>query len=244
MHISAVDLPRAVDEIGSWVESGQKSYVCVSGAHGVLESSTDADLQRIHNESGLTVPDGMPMVWAGRSVGFTEIGHVRGADLTLAVLARAEQMGWSSFFYGGQEGVPELLVERLREQFPNLIVAGTYSPPFRALSPEEDDAIVARINESGADLIWVGLSTPKQERWMAAHRDRLEAAALLGVGAAFDYHAGRMRQAPVFLQNNGLEWAYRLVCEPRRLWRRYLLGHSRFAWRMFRTRPTAVAQSG
>jgi N-acetylglucosaminyldiphosphoundecaprenol N-acetyl-beta-D-mannosaminyltransferase len=244
VQISGVDLPRAVAEIESWIDSGTKSYVCVSGAHGVLESSNDADLTRIHNEAGLTVPDGMPMVWAGRSVGISEIGHVRGADLTLAVLERAQEMGWSSYFYGGQAGVPELLTERLREKFPDLQVAGTHSPPFRPLTPEEDDEVVRAINESGADLVWIGLSTPAQERWMAAHRDRLDAAALLGIGAAFDFHAGRMKQAPLFLQNSGLEWAYRLAKEPRRLWRRYLLGHSRFAYRTLRRRPKLVGVPG
>jgi N-acetylglucosaminyldiphosphoundecaprenol N-acetyl-beta-D-mannosaminyltransferase len=241
VHVSAVDMTRAVQEIESWIDSGARHYVCVSGAHGVLASSEDATLAQIHNNAGLVVPDGMPMVWAGRWVGFSEIGHVRGADLTLAVLARAEEAGWSSYFYGGAEGLPELLADRLTERFPRLKVAGTYSPPFRDLTVDEDAEIVRRINASGADLVWVGLSTPKQERWMAAHRDRLSAAALIGIGAAFDFHAGRMRQAPSYLQNNGLEWLYRLVVEPKRLWRRYLLGHPRFAWRVLRRRPRPVA---
>jgi N-acetylglucosaminyldiphosphoundecaprenol N-acetyl-beta-D-mannosaminyltransferase len=240
-QVSAVDLPRAVDEISSWVHSGQRSYVCVTGAHGVLECSRDEELARMHNEAGLIVADGMPMVWAGRYAALPEIGHVRGADLMLGVLERAERHGWSSYFYGGAEGVPELLADRLRERFPELTVAGYHSPPFRALTPDEDREIVDRINASGADIVWVGLSTPKQERWMATHREQLAPQVLLGVGAAFDYHAGLMRQAPKVLHNSGLEWLYRLVCEPRRLWRRYLLGHSRFAWRVLRTRPTALA---
>jgi N-acetylglucosaminyldiphosphoundecaprenol N-acetyl-beta-D-mannosaminyltransferase len=240
VQISGVDISRSVDEIESWVNTAARSYVCVSGAHGVLESTRDEDLARIHNEAGLTVPDGMPMVWAGRSVGLDEIGHVRGSDLMLAVLERAQELGWRSYFYGGQEGIPERLVERLRERFPDLEVAGCYSPPFRVLTPEEDEDVVRRINDSGADLVWVGLSTPKQERWMAKHRDRLDASALLGVGAAFDYHAGCLRQAPVVFQNSGLEWVYRLASEPRRLWRRYLVGHSQFAYRALRNRPTLV----
>jgi N-acetylglucosaminyldiphosphoundecaprenol N-acetyl-beta-D-mannosaminyltransferase len=240
VHVSAVDLARSVQEIERWIEGGDRSYVCVSGAHGVMECQKDPTLRQIHNASGLTVPDGMPMVWAGRFVGFSEIGHVRGADLMLGVLARAEERGWSSYFYGGAEGVPELLVNALRLQFPRLVVAGCYSPPFRALTPEEDAVIIDRINGTTPDLVWVGLSTPKQERWMAAHRDQLGAAALLGVGAAFDMHAGKVRKAPAILQNSGLEWLFRLVSEPRRLWRRYLLGHSRFAWQVLRCPPRQV----
>jgi len=155
----------------------------------------------------------------------------------LEVCALAAERGWSSFFYGGGDGVPELLAERLTARFPGLRVAGTWSPPFRPLTPEEDEAVVERINRSKADLVWVGLSTPRQERWMAAHVGRLDAHALLGVGAAFDIHAGLLAQAPAWMQRSGLEWLYRLGREPRRLWRRYLRNNPRFVVEILRQPP-------
>ncbi|MCG7592779.1 WecB/TagA/CpsF family glycosyltransferase [Mycobacterium sp. PSTR-4-N] len=180
------------------------------------------------------------MVWAGRLAGADWMSRVYGPDLMLGVLRRAEEEGWSSFFYGGKEGVPELLAERLQRQFPNLKVAGTYSPPFRALTPVEDEAIINRINASQADLVWVGLSTPKQERWMASHRGSLTAPVLLGVGAAFDFHADLMPQAPGWMQRSGLEWLFRLMKEPRRLWKRYMRNNPAFVARVARTRPRLI----
>src|SRR3712207_6619190 len=179
----------------------------------------------------------MPMVWAGRRAGAAHMERVYGPDLMLALLERAAQRGWRSFFYGGAEGVPELLAQRLTERFADLQVAGTYSPPFRPLTPAEDVEIVEKINASGADIVWIGLSTPKQERWMAAHVGRLDAPAMLGVGAAFDIHAGVLPQAPLWMQQRGLEWVYRLLREPRRLWRRYLGNNPRFVIAILRNRP-------
>ncbi|GAA0671122.1 WecB/TagA/CpsF family glycosyltransferase [Kitasatospora atroaurantiaca] len=220
--ISAVNPRLALEEITRWIDEGRPGYVCVTGVHGVMECQRDPELLRIHNESGLTVPDGMPMVWAGRRAGAERMSRVPGPGLMLDVLSRAAERGWSSYLYGAGEGVPELLGERLTGRLPGLKIAGAESPPFRPLTPQEDAEAVERINDSGADLVWVGLSTPKQERWMAAHRDRLAAPVLLGVGAAFDFHAGLKSQAPLWMQQRGLEWSYRLAKEPRRLWRRYL----------------------
>jgi N-acetylglucosaminyldiphosphoundecaprenol N-acetyl-beta-D-mannosaminyltransferase len=220
--ISVVDPRGAVEQIGRWVETGERSYVCVTGVHGVMESQRDAALRAVHNGSGLTVPDGMPMVWAGRRAGAVGMSQVQGRVLMLETLRQAAERGWSSYLYGGAEGVPGQLAANLYSRFPGLRIVGTYSPPFRPLTAEEDREVVARINASGADLVWVGLSTPKQERWMAAHRARLRAPVLLGVGAAFDFLAGLQPSAPVWMQERGLEWSYRLAREPRRLWRRYL----------------------
>lgn len=235
--ISAIDMAQAVAEITRWLESGERHYVCVTGVHGVMEARRDPELRRIHNASGLTTPDGMPMVWAGHRAGVSQMRRVYGPDLMLEVCALAAERGWSSFFYGGDDGVPELLAKRLTARFPGFRVAGTWSPPFRPLTPEEDEAIVERINRSRADLVWVGLSTPKQERWMAAHVGRLNAKALLGVGAAFDIHAGLLAQAPAWVQRSGLEWLYRLGREPRRLWRRYLRNNPRFVVEILRRPP-------
>lgn len=237
--ISAVDLPRAVAAIAGWIGGGQGNYVCVTGVHGVIESQRDPDLRRIHNASGMAVPDGAPMVWAGRWSGAKSIGRVRGPDLMLAVLATAAAEGWRSFFYGGKEGVPELLAANLGNRFPNLHIVGTYSPPFRPLSPDEDDEIVRLINDASPDLVWVGLGTPKQERWMADHAARLDAV-MLGVGAAFDIHAGLASEAPRWIQRSGFEWLYRLGHEPRRLWRRYLTNNPRFVLSILRRPPALV----
>ncbi|MFN0091284.1 MAG: WecB/TagA/CpsF family glycosyltransferase [Acidimicrobiales bacterium] len=237
VHVNAISMSQAVGEIARWIEERERRYVCVTGVHGVMECQADPELAVIHNRSGLTTPDGMPMVWAGRYAGVTEATRVYGPDLMLAVCERAAEAGWRSFFYGGAPGVAETLAERLSERFPGLAVAGAYSPPYRPLTPEESGEIAARINEAGADLVWVGLSTPKQERWMAEHRELLDAPALLGVGAAFDIHAGNLRQAPAALQRVGLEWAFRLAVEPRRLWRRYLKNNPRFVAQVLRRPP-------
>jgi N-acetylglucosaminyldiphosphoundecaprenol N-acetyl-beta-D-mannosaminyltransferase len=235
-------LDSAVEEVSDWVGRGEHEYVCVTGVHGVMECQRDPQLLRIHNGSGLTTPDGMPMVWCARWAGQREVTRVYGPDLMLAILARAVERGWSSFFYGGGPATAELLADRLTTLFPGLQVAGTSTPPFRPLTPQEDANIVQVINDSGARLVWVGLSTPKQERWMAEHVGRLRANALLGVGAAFDLHAGTVPQAPRWMQRSGLEWTYRLSREPRRLWRRYLRNNPAFVLNVL-ARPPRLAQT-
>jgi N-acetylglucosaminyldiphosphoundecaprenol N-acetyl-beta-D-mannosaminyltransferase len=240
VHVSAITMSMAVEEVARWIQDGEQHYVCVTGVHGVMESQADPSLRDIHNNSGLTTPDGMPMVWSGRYAGAKYMERVYGPDLMLELCARAAERGWSSYFYGGKEGVPELLAERLTDRFPGFRVAGTYSPPFRPLTAEEDRELVERVNSAAPDLIWVGLSTPKQERWMAAHIGRLQAPALLGVGAAFDIHAGLLPQAPPWIQRVGLEWLYRLLREPRRLWRRYLHNNPRFIAAVMRRHPEMV----
>lgn len=242
MHVSAVDPERALDRITGWIATGERHYVCVSGVHGVMECQSDPALREIHNRSGLTVPDGMPLVWCAHRAGHADTARVYGPDLMLSVLERAAERGWSSYFYGGAEGVPELLAERLTARFPGLQVAGAESPPFRPLTDEESRATQARINASGAVLVWVGLSTPKQERWMAANRPALDAAVLLGVGAAFDFHTDRVRQAPTWMQQRGLEWLFRLLVEPRRLWRRYLSNNPRFVAAILRRPPRPASR--
>lgn len=240
VHVSAVNMRSAVDEIARWIHDGERHYVCVTGVHGVMESQADEDLRRIHNASGLTTPDGMPLVWSARYAGAGHVERVYGPDLLLALSERAAVEGWRFFLYGGKDGVPEQLAARLTAWHPALEIAGCHSPPFRALTADEDDAVVAAINASGADVVWVGLSTPKQERWMAAHRDRLEAPAILGVGAAFDIHAGLLPQAPQWMQRAGLEWAFRLLQEPSRLWRRYLYSIPLFIARILRRPPSLL----
>jgi N-acetylglucosaminyldiphosphoundecaprenol N-acetyl-beta-D-mannosaminyltransferase len=170
----------------------------------------------------------MPLVWLSRLQGFHHVERVYGPDLMLALCERLAAKGYRHFFYGGAEGVPEQLASVLQKRFPGLQVAGTFSPPFRSLTADEDDRIVQMINAAAPDIVWVGLSTPKQERWMAGHRERLTAPVLIGVGAAFDFLTGRKPQAPRWMQRAGLEWLFRLLTEPRRLWRRYLINNPLF----------------
>lgn len=244
VQVSAVNPATALEHVTSWVQDRDRQYVCVSGVHGVMESQADPTLLETHNRSGLTVPDGMPLVWCCQRAGVADSARVYGPDLMLAVLERAAQRGWTSYFYGGASEVPELLAQRLQARFPGLRVVGTYSPPFRALTAEEDAQVVADIQAAAPDLVWVGLSTPKQERWMAAHRDLLDAPVLFGVGAAFDFHTGRVRQAPSWMQRRGLEWLFRLCVEPRRLWRRYLSNNPRFVMQLLRRPPQLVVPAG
>jgi N-acetylglucosaminyldiphosphoundecaprenol N-acetyl-beta-D-mannosaminyltransferase len=238
--ISAIDMTCALGEIERWIRDDEQHYVCVTGVHGVMESQSDHGLREIHNRSGLTTPDGMPMVWASRWAGARNVQRVYGPDLMLAVCERSVAAGWRHYFYGGGEGVADELAASLTERFPGLVVVGTHTPPFRPLTDGEDEDVVAAINGARPDIVWVGLSTPKQEHWMSAHVERLHAAALVGVGAAFDIHAGRVSQAPGWMQRSGLEWCYRLSREPRRLWRRYVYNNPRFVAAVIRRRPRLV----
>jgi N-acetylglucosaminyldiphosphoundecaprenol N-acetyl-beta-D-mannosaminyltransferase len=235
--VSITSIPAALDTVERWIEGGEQHYVCVTSVHGVMESQRDPELLRIHNESGLTLPDGAPVLWAGRLAGAKEMQRVRGPDLLPALCERASRRGWRTFLLGGAPGTPELLARRLTSRYPNLCVCGTLSPPFGAVAEAENDRIVAEVNASGADVVCVGLSTPKQERWMAANAHRLHARVLVGLGAAFDIHAGLHTQAPRWLRPTGLEWVWRLAHEPRRLWRRYLVNNPRFVGEIVRRPP-------
>jgi N-acetylglucosaminyldiphosphoundecaprenol N-acetyl-beta-D-mannosaminyltransferase len=241
-------MDTALEVIDRWITAGVHQYVCVTGVHGVMESQRDETLREIHNAAGLVTPDGMPLVWLSRLNGWRNTSRVYGPDLMLDVCERSLATGYRHFLYGGNEGVPERLAERLQRMFPGLIIVGTYSPPFRPLSAVEDEEIVQRINETKPDIVWVGLSTPKQEHWMAQHLNRVSASVLIGVGAAFDFHAGLKRQAPKWMQHNGLEWFFRLMSEPRRLWRRYLVNNPAFIWmtllQIWRARSTPAVPPG
>lgn len=233
VRVSAINLDTALWVIHDWIVRRDRHYVCVTGVHGIMESQRNKELRRIHNSAGLVTPDGMPLVWLSRWMGFPHVGRVYGPDLMLAVCAHSEQRGYRHFFYGGAPGVPQKLLARLKSRFPALKVAGMYSPPFRRLTENEDRMMVRAINLIRPDIVWVGMSTPKQEHWMAEHVGRLCASVLIGVGAAFDFHAGLKKQAPAWMQKSGLEWSFRLMTEPRRLWPRYLVNNPMFLWLMF-----------
>lgn len=198
--------------------------------HTVVESSTNTALRSVLNSAGYVATDGMPLVWLARLHGAREANRVCGPDVMLALMDRGREQGLRHYFYGGADGVPEELARRLTDRFPGIKVVGTYSPPFRQLSAEEDADVVRRINQSEPDVVWIGLGSPKQEFWVAEHQGRLHAPLLLAVGAAFDFHSGTINRAPRVMQRAGLEWLYRLASEPRRLWRRYTVTNLKFAW--------------
>jgi N-acetylglucosaminyldiphosphoundecaprenol N-acetyl-beta-D-mannosaminyltransferase len=241
VRVSAVTFAQALDVVEDLVSRREPAYVTVTGVHGVMESQRDDQLRTIHNEAALVCPDGMPLVWSGHRAGAAWVERVYGPDLMLAVLERSVANGGRHFFYGGREGVAELLADKMQARYAGLQVAGSYCPPFRDLRPDEEADIAGLINAQAPDVVWVGLSTPKQERWMSRFRPRLQAPVLVGVGAAFDFHTGLVRQAPVALQHAGLEWAFRLAVEPRRLWRRYLRNNPAFIARVLGRPPELAA---
>lgn len=230
VRVSAVDLDQALCVIESWIGRRERRYVCVTGVHGVMESQSDPEVRRIHNAAGLVTPDGMPLVWLARLGGFRHVSRVYGPDLMLALCGRSVAKGYRHFLYGGGEGVAERLALVLRRRFSGLDIVGHHSPPLRPPGEEESPTVIETINARRPDIVWVGLSTPKQELWMDGHRSSIEAPVLIGVGAAFDFHAGLKKQAPRWMQRSGLEWLFRLATEPRRLWRRYLTNIPRFVY--------------
>ncbi len=221
VRVSATNMTQALGVIDRWIAGRTSHYICVTPIHGIMECQNDPALIDIFNASGLTVPDGMGVVWLLKLMGHAEVSRVYGPDLMQAVCAASAEKGWRHFLYGGAPGIAGQLAQELQEQFPGIQIVGTYTPPFRPLTAEEDAAVVQQIQGSGADIVWVGISTPKQERWMSEHRERLGVPVLVGVGAAFDFLSGAKPQAPLWIQRSGLEWLFRLASEPRRLWRRY-----------------------
>jgi len=202
--------------------------IAVTGMHGIMEAHHDRTFKNILNSSSLVVPDGMPIVWLARLKGHGLKRRVYGPELMTAFCEISANKGYRHFLYGGAPGVAEKLAEDLTNLFPGLVIAGTFSPPFRPLTDEEDEEVIRQISAARPDVLWVGLSTPKQESWMDAHHHRLNIPVLVGVGAAFDIHSGRKKQAPAWMREHGLEWFFRLVQEPRRLWRRYVVYGSEF----------------
>ena len=219
--ISAVNMLQALSIIDGWIQGGDRQYVCLAAVHSVLDCQESDELRAIFNRSGLTTPDGMPLVWTLRARGHREVSRVYGPDLMLAACRRFSEDGLRHYFLGGESGVPEELADRLVGQIPGLNVVGVKSPPFRELTTEEDAQLVEEINAASPEFLWVGLGSPKQERWMAEHRPAIHAPVIIAVGAAFDFLSGRKPQAPRWIQRSGLEWLFRLASEPRRLWRRY-----------------------
>ncbi|MDO8210022.1 WecB/TagA/CpsF family glycosyltransferase [Conexibacter sp. CPCC 206217] len=233
--LALTDYERVLDWVDAAVAAGAHEYVCVAAVHTVMESHDDEALRSAVAGAAFTVPDGQPLAWALRALGHEIDSRVYGPELMARAMERATRTGQRHYLYGGRDQSALFkLTLRLRQRFPGLRVVGGYSPPFRALSEPELDAIAADINRARPDIVWVGIGVPKQEKWMAAMRERLDAPVLIGVGAAFDFHAGLVPQAPAWMQRNGLEWLYRLKQEPRRLWKRYARHNPRFVMRFAR----------
>jgi N-acetylglucosaminyldiphosphoundecaprenol N-acetyl-beta-D-mannosaminyltransferase len=231
--VHVLNLRTAVAALQGAIESRTKGYVCVTGVHGVIESQSDPVFRGILNRAFLNTPDGMPMVWVGKWSGFHEMDRVYGPDLLLEVCKASQWTRWKHYFYGGGPGTAEALAATLQAKFPRLKVVGTYTPPFRPLNPAEFADLQAKVAAAEPDIIWVGLSTPKQENFMSSTLSQLDVPIMIGIGAAFDLISGKVRQSPRWIQRSGFEWLYRLIQEPRRLWKRYLKNNPLFVWGMF-----------
>lgn len=229
VRVDAVQIPDVVARMEDWIRRrGACRYIAVTDMHSLMQAQHAAGFKEILANADLVVPDGFPLVWLGRRKGFALRRRVYGPELMERFCAETIARGHRHYLYGGAPGVAEDLAKRLTARFPGLRIAGSYCPPFRPLTREEDEEVVSRINETRPDIVWVGLGAPKQERWMAEHRGRLSASILVGVGAAFDFHTGRVAQAPRWMREHGLEWLFRLSREPGRLWRRYLIYGTEF----------------
>jgi N-acetylglucosaminyldiphosphoundecaprenol N-acetyl-beta-D-mannosaminyltransferase len=227
--VNAVQISDVVAQMERWISEGDAChFIAVTGMHGVTEAQHDPSFKKILNSADLVVPDGMPLVWLGRRHGHPLKRRVYGPELMQTFCSATRGM-YRHFLFGGVPGVAASLGQVLNEMY-GINVVGDYSPPFRELSNEEDNEILALIHAAKPDVLWVGLSTPRQERWMYEHRPKLRVSVVLGVGAAFDLNSGRSRQAPRWMREHGLEWSFRLVQEPQRLWRRYLVYGSEFVW--------------
>jgi N-acetylglucosaminyldiphosphoundecaprenol N-acetyl-beta-D-mannosaminyltransferase len=229
--VTPVNLPQTINILERWRVEGRRDYVLCTSVHGLVEAQRGPEIRSALNRSGLTTEDGMPLVWWCQRSGYFNAGRVSRTELLLAMCARAPQTGHRHYFYGGSSRVVEAMVSCLVKRFAGITIAGYRSPPFRPLTPEEDAADIRAINEARPDYVWVGLGMPKQDKWIVQHLGKIEAAALLGVGAAFDFIAGTKPRAPLWMQRSGLEWLFRLMTEPRRLAYRYLIYNTIFVTR-------------
>jgi N-acetylglucosaminyldiphosphoundecaprenol N-acetyl-beta-D-mannosaminyltransferase len=222
LAIDAVNLEQALAQIEESLRSQRKGYVCLAGVHGVMECKRDPALTRIFAEAALVAPDGMPTVWIGHHQGHLNMERVTGPDLMLEVISRREFRGYSHFLCGGKHGVADELRDQLIARYPDVRIAGTYTPPFGPLSPTQEEELLSAINCVRPDIVWVGISTPKQEQFMDRYLPLLDTKLMFAVGAAFDFHTGRIADCSDWIKRAGLQWLHRLLQDPKHLWRRYL----------------------
>jgi N-acetylglucosaminyldiphosphoundecaprenol N-acetyl-beta-D-mannosaminyltransferase len=230
VKVSAIDMHSAIDLLERALVTGNRGYICFTGVHGVMEAQRDPVLSHILNNALINAPDGMPMSWVGHLDGYSEMDRVFGPEFMEAVCSLSERCEYRHFLYGGKPGVAEELKRTLQLRFPKLKIVGIYTPPFRELNQEEEIDLINRLAETRPDIMWVGLGTPKQERFMAKYIHKLEVPVLAGVGAAFDYHTGRIRDCAPWIKRAGLQWLHRLFQDPARLWRRYLINNPAFIY--------------
>ena len=228
VKIAVTDLPFACQSIANWIRERRKTYVCIAPVSTVVDCCNDPDYRQIINSAGMTTPDGMPLDWIGRLRGKKNIRRTYGPDLLLTFCQLSQANGYRHYFYGGDPRTNSQLIERLKNCFPGIRIVGNFAPSFIGVGELEQDDVLRRINDAQPDVLWVGLGSPKQDYWMHHHRDKLNVPVMVGVGAAFDFIAGTKPQAPVWMRRSGLEWFFRLCCEPRRLWKRYLIGNTKF----------------
>jgi N-acetylglucosaminyldiphosphoundecaprenol N-acetyl-beta-D-mannosaminyltransferase len=221
VRIDPITLADTILTIDSWIKGKNKAYIVLTGAHGVMEMQQDEHLRQINNAADLVTPDGMSVVWVGKSRGYTAIEKVCASNIMMSTFAESVTRGYRHYFYGGDEGVADLLAYKLMQKYPGFEVAGTFCPPFRQLTEAEISDIANAINRANPDIVWCSLGCPKQEKWMARFRPLLDAPVLIGVGAGFDFLTGRKPIAPHWVHKSGFEWLFRLLSEPRRLWPRY-----------------------
>jgi N-acetylglucosaminyldiphosphoundecaprenol N-acetyl-beta-D-mannosaminyltransferase len=232
VHVEALNMERAVSRIAEMLSSKCKGYVCAIGVHSVMEAQRDPELAASFAGAAIVVPDGMPMVWVGRLQGHNRMRRVAGPELMLEVFRRVAFARCRHFLYGGNEGVANQLATALKRRFPAAQIVGTYTPPFRELTHEEEEELIAKVEGCKPDIFWVGISTPKQEKFMRRYLPRLNTKLMFGVGAAFDFHTGRIQDSPNWVKQAGLQWLHRVIQEPRRLFWRYLRNNPLFLWRI------------
>jgi N-acetylglucosaminyldiphosphoundecaprenol N-acetyl-beta-D-mannosaminyltransferase len=228
--VEALNMDLTLKRVARELETRRKGYICMANVHGIMEAHRDQELAAIYAGSLMTVPDGMPIVWVGRWQGRRKIQRVAGPDLMLEVFRRKEFAGYTHFLYGGEEHVADELRDRFSRRYPWAQIVGTCTPPFRDLNAEEERSLIARVRELKPDIIWVGISTPKQERFMHRYLRLLDTTLMFGVGAAYDFHTDRIQDAPQWVKTIGMQWLHRLLQDPRRLWKRYLLNNPAFLW--------------
>ncbi|MCK5013154.1 MAG: WecB/TagA/CpsF family glycosyltransferase [Candidatus Omnitrophica bacterium] len=228
--VSSVNIPQACDVIDGRINDRKKVYICVAPVSTIVDCQSDHEYKKVLNNADMITPDGMPLVWIGKLKGDKNIGRTYGPDLMQALCRSGEKKGYKHYLYGSTESTCGLLRNVLKRKFPNIDIRGHYAPPYRPVHAQEDESIVNEINSADPDILWVGLGSPKQDFWMYEHRAKLKAPIIIGVGAAFDFIAGVKKQAPRWMRRFGLEWFFRLCSEPKRLWKRYFLGNTKFIY--------------
>lgn len=232
--VDVLTMGSAINRIESWINEKKKKYVCVAPVSTIVDAIDNEKYRQVVNNADMVIPDGMPIVWIAKAKGQKEIGRVYGPDMMKRICVDPCLAHWRHFFFGATSETLELLRKRLKIVNPDIKICGSYAPPFRDRAVKEDDSIIQMINDAQPDIVWVGIGAPKQDYWMVLNRDQLNVPVIIGIGAAFDFLAGLKPMAPEWVQQIGMEWFFRLCCEPRRLWRRYVIGNSKFLFELLK----------